>query len=1016
MRLPRLAIENHQFTIVLIVLLVLTGIVSFLTMPRSEDPQVAKSGASVIVIYPGASPKDMEQMVVDPIEEAANELDDIKLISSYMGDGLSVTAVEFQIGTDPDEKYSDVIQKINSIRNDLPRDIVDLNMIKWGVSDVHVLQLALVSEDAPYSLMEAEADRLKKKLERVSGVKLVETWAYPTQEVRVGIDLEKMAQLRIPLQQIMNAIQAANSNIPGGNIDIGSKRFNIETSGDYESLDEIRNTIVHSFGNKIVYLKDIAVVSLINEDQTYHARYDQQRAVYITVNQKEGTNIFDIMQGIRAQIAEFETQMPASMVLKTAFDQSVSVSDRISRFFSNLLQGIILVGLVIFLSLSFRASIIVMLAIPFSILIGIGFVDLSGYGIQQMSIAGLVIALGILVDNAIVVTENVSRFLQKGLSHQQAAIEGTNQISWAIISATATTVLAFIPIMMMRDVTGDFIRSMPVTVVYTLTASLLIALSVTPYLASRFLKTEHAGNSKKVQHLIRYIIENPYRQTLDYVLSHRKIVIIVTIIVFLVSLGLFPLIGISFFPKAEKAQLVINIDTPDGTSLDKTNSVAAYVESVLAAKKEVQHFAANIGRSNPRIYYNVIEKRERSTHAQIFVQLKEYDYDEMRRLTRELRQEFSTCPNAIIEVKELEQGPPVEAPIAIKILGENLDVLKNLSHEVQKIISSTSGTVNISNPLRTSKTNLHININRGKAGMLGVPLVEIDRSVRACIMGMPVSTYRDQSGKNYNIILRLPVGDKPRLSDFDKIYVASLSGAMIPLKQLATIEFKSSPMQINHYNLERSVTITADVTGGLSVDKVTKEIVSKLEKYPFPKGYRYYIGGELESREESFGGMQKAIIIAMLGIFGVLVLQFRSFTQPIIVYSAIPLALIGSIWALLITGYTFSFTAFIGLTSLVGIVVNNSIILVDYTNQLRHQGMDLIPALKESGETRFRPIILTTGTTIGGLLPLTLRGGTLWAPMGWTIIGGLLVSTFLTLVVVPVLYYLFESSTKKNIQ
>lgn len=1007
MRLPKLAIENHQFTIVLILLLVLSGFVSFLSMPRSEDPHVRKSGASVIIIYPGANPADLEQLVVDPVEEALNELDDIKQINSYMEDGLATTHIEFLAGTDPDEKYSDVVQKVNSIRNELPQDIMSLSTMKWGVSDVNILQIALVSASASYQELEKEVERLKKSLEKVNAVKRVQTWAFPEQEVRVALDLEKLAQMRIPLKQVVGAIQSANMNIPGGNIDIGSKRFNIKTSGNYQSLEDIRNTIIHSSGTKIVYLKDVADVHFDYEDDTYHARFNSQRAVFVTVNQKEHTNIFDIMDELKPNISEFESLLPESITLKYVFDQSKSVANRLNRFFSNLLQGIVLVGLVILMALSFRASLIVILAIPISILIGLGFVDLSGYGLEQLSIAGLVIVLGILVDNAIVVTENISRFLKMGHSHKDAAINGTNQIGWAIVSATATTVLAFVPIIMIRDITGDFIRSMPVTVVYTLTASLLVALTLTPYLSRKFLKIEKVTKENKMQKLLTYVIQSPYRKTLDYALSHRNLVIGLALITFVVSIALFPLVGISFFPKAEKPQFIINIDTPKGTSLDKTDDVTKYVERMLSSRDEVEHYAANIGRSNPRIYYNVIEKRERSTHAQFFVQLKKNDLEIMSNLINDLRNKFATVPNARIEIKELEQGPPVEAPIAIKVLGENLDVLKNISPDIEKMISSTKGTININNPLRTSKTDLQIKINRAKAGMLGVPLVDVDRTVRACIAGMTVSTYRDKQGKDYHIVMRLPIDKKPAISDFNKIYLTSVTGAQIPLNQIASIEFKSSPMTVNHHNLERCVTFTADVLGNFSVDKVTKRIISKLDAYNWPNAYRYYIGGVLEKREESFGGMTRAVLIALIGIFGVLVLQFKSFSQPLIVFSAIPLAVIGSIFALLITGHTFSFTAFVGLTSLVGIVVNNAIILVDYTNQLRQAGKALVSALKEAGETRFRPIILTTGTTIGGLLPLTLRGGTLWAPMGWTIIGGLLVSTFLTLVIVPVLYKIF---------
>ncbi|MBC8234431.1 efflux RND transporter permease subunit [bacterium] len=1024
MKLPKLAINNNQFTLVVVIMLVLSGIISFFTMPYSEDPQVSESGTSVIVIYPGANPTDMEQLVVDPIEEAINELDDIDFIDSSMGDGIAVIAVRFVSGSDPDEKYSDATEKVNTIRDKLPDDIMSLELFKWSVSDVNILQVAIISDSASYRELEKQAKRLKKKLEKVGGVRKAETWAFPEQEVRVSVDLEKMSRMRISLNQIFGVIQSANINIPGGNIDIGTKRFNIQTSGSYKSLEDIGSTIIHSTGKQIIYLKDVADIQFDYEDEHYLARFNEKRAVFVTANQKEDTNIFNILDKIKPTISEFERQLPASMTLHYVFDQSKSVAARVKKFANNLIQGIILVGVVVLFSLSFRSSIIVMLAIPVSITIGIGFIDLSGYGIQQMTIAGLVIALGILVDNAIVVTENTTRFLNMGFNRKDAAIKGTEQIGWAIVSATATTVLAFVPIIMMRDITGDFIRSMPLTVVYTLTASLFIALTFTPYLSSRFLKVEHVTERKSrsplnfltrlpsnTQKFQDYFIHGPYRKALDFALSHSKLVIALSLILFLGSLALFPLVGVSFFPKAEKPQFIININTPKDTNLDKTNDVARYVESVLSSKEEIKHYATNVGHGNPRIYYNVGSSSRSSTHAQILVELKKFDRKIMSNLVNELRKEFADYPDAHIDVKELEQGPPIEAPIAIRIIGENLDVLRDISRDVETIISATPGTINTDNPLRTSRTDLHVKIKREKAGMLGVQLLDIDRTVRTCVAGMAVSRYRDSEGKEYDIVLRLPIDKKFSISDFDKIYVTSVMGVQVPLKQVASLKFKPSAQEITHRDLDRSVTITADVLGDYSVDKVTKGIISKLDGYNWKPGYYYDVGGEVESRGESFGGMGRAVIIAMIGIFAVLILQFRSFTQPLIVFAAIPLAIIGSILGLLITGYTFSFTAFVGLTSLVGIVVNNSIILVDYTNKLRQEDKDLISAVKEAGETRFRPIIFTTATTIGGLLPLTLQGGTLWAPMGWTIIGGLTASTVLTLIVVPVLYKIFSTKS-----
>ncbi len=1008
MKLPRFAIEHHQFTVVVILLLVLSGIVSFFTMPRSEDPQVSAPGTGIVVIYPGANPVDLEALVIDPIEEVVNELEDIKVIDSHAEDGLAVVDVEFVTGSDPDDKHAEVMQKVNRIRGELPRDILSLELFKWSVSDVNILQIAIVSETVSYRDLEREAEDLKRLLETVPGIRWVKTWAFPEQEVRVAIDLEKIAEMGIPLWHVIGAIQSGGANIPGGSVDMGTRRFSILTSGDYESLDDIRNTIVHTHRGHVVYLRDIADVRFDYEDRTHLARYNGERAVFVSMAQKEGTNIFSIMKEVKARIDSFEKQMSSGMELEIVFDQSESVKERINGFFSNFIQGVGLVGLVVLLGLGLRASMIVMLAIPFSILIALGFVDVSGFGIQQMSIVGLVIALGLLVDNAIVVVENVSRFLKKGSKNTEAAVHGTSQVGWAIVSATATTLLAFAPLAILRTMTGDFLRSMPITVIYALSASLLISLTLTPYLSSRFLNITVDTEPGLIRRFLNHLIETRYRRMLGFSLGHPKLVIALSLCIFLASLLLFPVVGFSLFPKAGKKQLIVNINAPKGTSLDRTDSVARYVESVLDERDEVLHCASNIGRGNPRIYYNVIPLRERSNHAQIFIQLKDVDTETIASLVRDLRSSFSGYPGAIIEVKEFEQGPPVEAPIAIRVLSDNLDVLEEIAREVEGIVASTPGTVNINNPLRTSKADLHVNINRAKAAMSGIPLVDIDRIVRASITGLPISMYRDSEGKEYNIVMRLPIGEKPTVNDFDRIRVTSASGAQIPLKQLATIEFKSSPTEINHYKLERSATITSDVLPGHSVDRVTKKVLRRLEQCDLPKGCRYSVGGELESREESFAGIIRAIIIALVAIFGVLVLQFRSYRQPLIVFSAIPLAIVGSIIAIFITGNSFSFTAFVGLASLIGIVVNNSIILVDYTNKLRRQRRDLIDALHEAGEARFVPIILTTATTICGLLPLTLAGGSLWAPMGWTIIGGLLVSTFLTLIVVPVLYKMSE--------
>ncbi len=1007
MNLPKFAIENHQFSTIVIIILVLMGVVSFITMPRSEDPQISPAGTTIFVVYPGANPKDVEELVTKPIEDVLNELENIKEIKSNSRSGFGIISIEFLAGSDGDEKYSDVVQKVNTIRNKLPDEIYSVDMLKWTINDVKILQLALVSDEAEYKDLEQEGERLKDLLKKVQGVKTVEAWAYPDQEIKVTVDMERMANMNIPLSHILGAIQMSNANIPGGKMNIGNKEFSIQTSGSYDNLDELRNTIVNLGSEQVVYLKDIADIKYSYEELKYIARYNNRRAIYVTVTQKNGTNIFTIMNDLKSKIGQFKKSLPKSITVATVFDQSKSVDSRLNGFFINLLQGLLLVGLIVILAVGFRASLIVMVVIPISILIGIGFLDLSNYGLQQMSIAGLVIALGLLVDNAIVVTENIARFMKLGYSKTEAAIKGTSQIAWAVTSSTVTTVLAFVPMMLMQDMTGDFIRSMPLTVIFTLVASLWVSITLTPYLSKNFFTTASINHESRMRKWMNKLIQNNYRKRLNYAIEHPKIIISSSLLVFFFSLGLFPFIGISFFPKAEKPQFMIDINLPEGSNINKTNDVTEYVESVLSKKEEIVSFASNVGHGNPRIYYNVLSKRNAANHAQLLVEVGKYEYYSFNNILNNLREEFSKYPGAKIDVKDFIQGPPIEAPIAIKVIGDNLKTLKNISTDIENFFHETDGTVNIYNPLATTKADIQVKINRAKAAMLGVPLADIDKAIRASITGLIVSKYRDENGKEYNIIVKGKDENESEIKKFDKIFVTSIKGVAIPLKQLATIEFKSTPLSISHYDLNRTVTITADVKAGYSVNSVTNKIIEKIEKYSFPKSYSYYVAGELESQQKSFGGMAKALIIAIVGIFGVLVLQFRSYTQPLIVFSAIPLAIIGSIIALLITGNSFSFTAFVGLTSLVGIVVNNSIILVDYSNQLRTEGKSIIEAVKTAGEVRFIPIILTTATTIGGLLPLTLGGGTMWAPMGWAIIGGLIASTFLTLIVVPVLYKVY---------
>ena len=1010
MKLPKLAIQNYQFVIILIGLALFMGINSYVSMPRSEDPNPKFPNYSIVAIYPGVGPEDLEELVVKPIEDALEEVADINKVETTIEEGLTVFRVEGEFGVDTDELYDEILREVNNIRGELPDDLYSLDIDQFSPRlRVAVQQFAIHSASTSYGELEDLADRFAYQMEKVNGVQSAEVRAFPEEEVRVSLDFQRMSNQNIDLKRVIGVLQGENLNIPGGDVKSSVRSFNIKSSGGYKTLDEIRNAIVSSEGEQLVKLGDIANVAIDYADNLWMARYMGQQSVWVTITLKENENILRVADAINRAKLEFDEVVPDSIQIDSAFEQAPAVKARINDFFLNLIQGIILVGIVIFLFLGFRSSTIVMVVIPLSVIIAIAALDASGFALQQISIASLVIALGLLVDNGIVVVENIVRFRQEGYSLAEAAYKGTAEVGYAVISSTITTLLAFGPLALLNSGAGEFLRSLPVTVILVLTISLILALTFTPIMASKVLRTGKKGktyNPGLVNPYLNWTIKALYQPILKWSLKRWYVVIPLSFVVFFASFSLFPAIGVSFFPNADKPLLLIEVDMPDGTNLDETDRSVMFVENILRQSDYVLDYSTNTGHGNPQIYYNRIPENYKKNHAQVLVNFKEWDPEQFYNTLAEFRQKFTDYPDAVISFSELKNGPPFEAPIAIKVIGENLDTLKMLAADLELMISDTEGIINVDNPLAQNKTNLKIDINRDKAGMIGLPVGDIDLAVRASIAGLKVDDLTLEDGEEYELVVRLPFEDDPSIGDFEKVYLTTLAGAQLPLKQVAKIEFEQAINEIQHYNFERNTAVTADVVNPDNTTAITEALIEKLDAYDWPQGYEYYVAGEYESQQETFGDLGTLLIIAMLGIFAVLVLQFRSLVQPLVVFSAVPLAITGSLVALYITGWSFSFFAFVGFISLIGIVVNNSIILVDYTNQLRAGGMAKIDAVIKSTSTRFKPIILTTATTILGLLPLTVQASGIWSPLGWTIIGGMVSSTLLTLFIVPILYKL----------
>jgi len=1007
MKLPALAINNHQITYLIVSIFILLGVVSFFTMPRAEDPQLDFPAVSIVVVNPGTNPLDMESLVVDPIESAVNELEDIKKVKTNIEDGLARFEVEFLYGSDPDEKYDYVLTSVNNIRSELPSGIVKLDIKKISPSEVGILQIALISETADFIRLRPLIEKLENQLEQVSGVKRIDVEALPDLEVQVLLQPEKIHALGLSWQSVYKAVNSASLNIPGGHVHSGGRRFSVQTSGDFKSIEEIENIIIASRDDQPIYLRNVAKVKLDEGLPSYRGFYQGQSAVFLSVIQRQGSNIFNVTEQVKHVLATVSESLPDEFAIQIVNDQGVSVKTRVDGFFNNLLQGLILVALACLLVLGRGPSFVVVLAIPISIFVAIGWLDFTGFAIQQMSIVGLVIALGLLVDNAIVVVENVMRLQRQGATPIEAAKQGSSQVALAIISGTLTTVLSFVPMLLMQNGSGTFIRSMPVTVVLTLFASLLIALFLTPLLSTRLKYKKNT--TTKTQKWLDQVSTGSYSRLLTWSLDHRKSIITIAISVFVFALALFPMIGVSLFPKAEKPMLLVNIELPEGGSFYQTKEHAKRIEGQLLEYGLVDDVIMNVGRGNPRIYYNVSPNRQTPNFAQLFVKLKQSDLNIVEPFVEQLRKDLNQHAGVRVLIKEFHQGPPAEAPISVRVIGEEWESIRMGAEAVENVMAKHPGTVNVDNPIGKNKIDIKIKINRDKAAMLGIPVHVIDQTIRAALVGLPMGIYKDHLGDEFTITLKSSNSIEPELKAFDTLQLQSSSGVMVPLKQVAKLEMSNTIPSIQHHNLQRMGRITADVNNGYNIAKVTSEISQQLDEVSLPKGISFSFGGEQEERQESFGGMAKALIIAMLGIFAVLVMQFKSFKQPLIIFSAIPFAATGAFFALFISGYTFSFTAFVGLTSLVGIVVNNAIIIVDYANQKLDEGEGIRSAIMQSAQIRMTPIMLTTVTTIGGLLPLTLSGSSMWSPLGWAIIGGLLISTLLSLFLVPVLYVIFTS-------
>ena len=876
------------------------------------------------------------------------------------------------------------------------------------------MQVALHGPTATDDALKDWAEKLEDRWNQIPDVSEVRLEGAQDRQVHVVVDPDRLASSGITLGQLSDALSAANGDIPGGTVMTGTRRLSIRPNPRYTTLDDIRTTVLTSVDGRPVRLENLATITWGNEDPQYITRHQGEPAVMVTAKLKEGRNVLRMADDARAALEDFRTTLPDHITASVVVDQSQDVGARLRTFGESLLQGGAIIVLFVAVMVGWRAAFVAISAMLLSVGISFFLLDTFGVSLQQISIAGLVVVLGLLVDNAIVVFESILHERQKGAKAVEAAIRGTDRVARAITSATATTVAAFVPMLFMAGSVGDFTRDIPTVVSLVLLVSLGVALFVTPLIASRVFGSERSVRPAGLQPVIdRMARTGIYARTLDVVAARPRTTIAAIVVVALGLLSMAPLLGMNFFPRADdKPMFLVRVKAPQGTNIPATLQRATEVEQWIMQHPLSRAVTTNVGQGNPMIYYNTFRDIPQSHFAELLVTVERDDSMEIPELARAIRERFADDPRFRVETKLLVQGPPVGLPVSVRLTGENLESLREHADVLAGTLREVPGAINVSHDLQPGAPRLELHTDPVKIHKVGLNSALVAREIRLAMAGGAATTLRID-GEDHDVVVRVAAEGRERLDDLERVRVPVPGGTPVPLAQLTRPELSSTYARIMHTDLERSVIVGADTDGRLATE-IVADLMPAVRSLDLAPGESWEVIGEDEERDTAFLSMLQNVVVAMALIYGILVLQFGSFKQPLVIFTSLPIALAGSVLGLIVGGWPFGFTAFIGLLALVGIVVNAAIVLMDRVNQYRDEGETLERAVRHAAQSRLQPILLTTLTTQAGLLPLTLFGGSMWGPMGWVIIGGLTVATFVSLVMVPALVLLIERGSERS--
>jgi len=1023
MNLPGFAVKRPLTVLMVFLGIFLFGVISLSKLGMDLLPEIEPPAISVLVPYPGASATDVESDITRYLEDMLSTVPNLDKLRSLSKDNLAMVTCQFEWGTDLDVAANDVRDKVDLAKPDIYEHAPDAEepmLFKFSSATAPIMVAGINATESWKQLYHIVDKQISDPLKRVKGVGAIMIYGGLRRQIKVQFDWQKLEAYNLSPQIIIRALKQENLDMPSGDVKMGKRKYYIRVAGRFKDPEEIRDIIVGSFGNKPIYLKNVADVSDSFEEQMMKGWANGKEAVILVIQKQSGANTVEVCRNIKDFLKKVKNNLPQDLEITIPMDNSEFILNSIR----NLSQTLIVAGILVILAtlLFIRkvlASLIISLAIPFSLIIAFIFLFARGFTINVISLMGLAIAIGMVVDNAIVVLENISRHIDSGEKPKEAAVFAATEVGTAITASTLTTLAVFLPLIFVTGLAGIMFKQLGSIVSITLLGSLFIAFTLTPMLCSRWIKPfSHNQNNRTASKFFLWgenlstTIENYYERILSFALSNKKKILFPLIFIFLASLGLTKFIGTDLMPNVDTGDIRVNFSLSESARLEETEKVALKIAQIfrefIPEKDNYYAFVgetrkgigvalgmdegANIGESGVKL----VSKDKRKRGATEIANL-------LRQKTKEIPGIEKISVVATTPIKQVLMGGGKQ--IEVEIVGHDLEKTNELAEDVKKIMEQTEGAIDIAVSRKKPRFEVWIKVDRQKAAQLGVNVASIAQVLRSNYYGFEASKFRD-AGDDFDIFVQLKEEERSTLDNIGNITISSLTGSLVKLKNIAKIEDALGPVEIERKNRERIVKVGCD-TYKRSLGEVKKDVEEQLAKLDIPPGITADFGGEVEEQRKTFKDLFLLLIVGIVLVYMIMVSQFESLKTPFIIFFSIPFAFIGVAWALFITGTTLNLMSFMALIMLMGVVVNNAIVLVDYTNILRARGLSLTEAVKQAGKHRLRPVLMTTFTTLFGMLPLAVSrgwGAEMWQPFGITAIGGLLVSTLVTLVLVPIVY------------